>query len=222
MLLFNDTLNTFMICGFRHMVKHNLNSKLKPAVATLSDYSSFTCIIPHTGEYIPRSLLHQLWSTGWNGKQLNVFVMRDRSNNPSNHEWMIYYFFFSVYPDFNNIANFGNSYPVILMKRVNNFLWRDCLDAFRYFSPYFTTLIFSLIKKTFCNSKWYQKGIFQITDVFIKKGARCSSVVRAFAHHAMARRIDPSWWTHLAIPRSSQCSTTGVIKAVVCFILSVG
>ena len=27
---------------------------------------------------------------------------------------------FSVYSDFNNIANFGNSYPVILMKRVKN------------------------------------------------------------------------------------------------------
>ena len=26
-------------------------------------------------------------------------------------------------------------------------------------------------------------------------GARCSSVVRAFAHGAMGRRIDPSWWT---------------------------
>ena len=26
-----------------------------------------------------------------------------------------------------------------------------------------------------------------------KNGARCSSVVRAFAHDAMGRRIDPSW-----------------------------
>ena len=26
-------------------------------------------------------------------------------------------------------------------------------------------------------------------------GARCSSVVRAFAHGAMGRQIDPSWWT---------------------------
>ena len=28
---------------------------------------------------------------------------------------------------------------------------------------------------------------------FTQKGARCSSVVRAFAHGAMGRRIDPSW-----------------------------
>ena len=43
-------------------------------------------------------------------------------------------------------------------------------------------------------------------------GARCSSVVRAFTHGTMGCRIDPSWWTHWAICRSSQCSTTGVTK----------
>ena len=53
-------------------------------------------------------------------------------------------------------------------------------------------------------------------------GARCSSVVRAFAHGMMGRRIDPSWWTHWAISGSSQCSTTGITKAVVCVMLSVG
>ena len=30
-------------------------------------------------------------------------------------------------------------------------------------------------------------------------GARCNFLVRAFAHGAMGRRIDPSWWTHWAI-----------------------
>ena len=35
---------------------------------------------------------------------------------------------------------------------------------------------------------------------------------------AMGRRIDPSWWAHWAISRSSQCPTTGVV----CVILSVG
>ena len=44
-------------------------------------------------------------------------------------------------------------------------------------------------------------------------GARCSSVVRMLAHCAMGRRINPSWWTHRAISRSSQCSTTGATKA---------
>ena len=55
-----------------------------------------------------------------------------------------------------------------------------------------------------------------------KTGARCSSVVRVFAHGAMGRRIDPSWWTHGAISRSRQCSKTGIPNAVICAILSVG
>ena len=43
-------------------------------------------------------------------------------------------------------------------------------------------------------------------------------MVRAFAHGAMGRWIDPSWGG--PISRSSQCSTTGVTKAVVYVILS--
>ena len=60
----------------------------------------------------------------------------------------------------------------------------------------------------------------QMKMTLFYQGARCSSVVRAFTHDAMGRRIDPSWWTYWAISRSSQCSTTGVTKAVVCVILS--
>ena len=43
-------------------------------------------------------------------------------------------------------------------------------------------------------------------------------MVRVFAHGSMGHLIDRSW----AISHSSQCSTTGVTKAVVCAILSVG
>ena len=32
--------------------------------------------------------------------------------------------------------------------------------------------------------------------LFCSSEQPCSSVVRAFAHGAMGRRIDPSWWTH--------------------------
>ena len=32
-----------------------------------------------------------------------------------------------------------------------------------------------------------------VTVLYFRIGARCSSVVRAFAHGAMGRRIDPSW-----------------------------
>ena len=71
-----------------------------------------------------------------------------------------------------------------------------------------------------CFSRHY-KYIFSAS---LNKGAKCSSVVRAFAHVAMGRQIDPSWGgpIHWAISRSSQCSTTGETKAVVCPILSVG
>ena len=33
----------------------------------------------------------------------------------------------------------------------------------------------------------------QIDSIIPQTGARCSSVVRVFAHAAMGRRIDPSW-----------------------------
>ena len=46
-------------------------------------------------------------------------------------------------------------------------------------------------------STWPCAGIrFLVTDMILSfrfTGARCSSVVRAFAHGAMGRRIDPSW-----------------------------
>ena len=58
-----------------------------------------------------------------------------------------------------------------------------------------------------------------ITITLFSVGARCSSVVRVFTHGAIGRLIDPSWSTHWTISRCSQCSTTGVIKPVVCVIL---
>ena len=42
----------------------------------------------------------------------------------------------------------------------------------------------------------------------------------AFTYGAIGCQIDPSWWTHYAISRRSQCSTTNVTKAVVCVNLS--
>ena len=48
-------------------------------------------------------------------------------------------------------------------------------------------------------------------------------MVRAFTHGAMGRQIDPSWGGPIEpISHYSQCSTTGVTKALVCVILSVG
>ena len=41
-----------------------------------------------------------------------------------------------------------------------------------------------------CHSKHLARLIASLPS---SRGARCSSVVRAFAHGAMGRRIDPSW-----------------------------
>ena len=37
---------------------------------------------------------------------------------------------------------------------------------------------------------WARIALYQL---HCKQGVRCSSVVRAFAHGAMGRQIDPSW-----------------------------
>ena len=55
-----------------------------------------------------------------------------------------------------------------------NVLFNDALNTF------FTVICSSLVKI-------YRQCITRVD------GARCSSVVRAFAHDAMGRRIDPSW-----------------------------
>ena len=50
-----------------------------------------------------------------------------------------------------------------------------------------------------------------------------SSMVKVFTHGVMCRQIDPSWWTHpLSYFSFSANALTGVTKAVVCAILSVG
>ena len=48
-------------------------------------------IYPQTEKQIPQPLLHQSWSTGWNDKWLNGSTIRDRSEDPSHHERMLYY-----------------------------------------------------------------------------------------------------------------------------------
>ena len=54
-----------------------------------SSKDSFIFIIPKTGLYIPSTLLHQSWSTGWNKKELSGFTMKDRSDDPLHHEQML-------------------------------------------------------------------------------------------------------------------------------------
>ena len=54
---------------------------------------------------------------------------------------------------------------------------------------------------------WYPSNFFS--------GVQHVSLILAFIPW-----MEPSWWTHWAISCSSQCSTTGITKAMVCAILS--
>ena len=94
-VLFNDALNTFYLrlYGVGHMVKDHSDSErgnpLPPhgLLFPINSKGSFICTIPQTGLQIPRPLLHQLWSTGWNEKIAQcVHPTKDRSDDPSHHE----------------------------------------------------------------------------------------------------------------------------------------
>ena len=53
-------------------------------------------------------------------------------------------------------------------------------------------------------------------------GARCSSVVRAFAHVAVGRRIDPSWGGPIElflVPASAPLHVKEVRKKKVCYLV---
>ena len=87
-VLFNDVLNTFYLrlYGVRYTVKDhsdrergNLLPPLHGLLFPINSKGSFICTIPQTEQYIPRPLLHQSWSTGWNKKSLNGSTMKDRS-----------------------------------------------------------------------------------------------------------------------------------------------
>ena len=57
----------------------------------VSSKCPFLCTIPQTEYHTPRPLLHQSWSTNWNKKYFKGSTIRDRSDNPSHHELMLYH-----------------------------------------------------------------------------------------------------------------------------------
>ena len=59
---------------------------LHELLCPISSKVFFICTIP---DRIAQPLLHQLWRTGWNEKQLYGSTMKDRSNDPSHHEEML-------------------------------------------------------------------------------------------------------------------------------------
>ena len=79
-------------------------------------------------------------------------------------------------------------------KRNDIFDKSNMVESFR-FHP---TLILLYLKECqFYTKSLISISVINILDSFLHSvynpGARCSSVVRVFAHGAMGRRIDPSW-----------------------------
>ena len=46
---------------------------------------------------------------------------------------------------------------------------------------------------------WYERSLMVrwVIGSILHDGARCSSVVTAFAHGEMGHRVDPSWWSEM-------------------------
>ena len=67
---------------------------------------------------------------------------------------------------------------------------------------------------------WSERSLMVrlVVGSILHGGARCSSVVRAFADGVMGRRVDPSWGGPIELFLVPASAT----KAVVCAILSVG
>ena len=82
--------------------------------------------------------------------------------------------------------------------------WPSCSSTTRRCtttsSPSSSTYLLSTTKRAAISWDTSQRFVqyrSEIAQLFgSRQGARCSSVVRAFAHGAMGRRIDPTWWTH--------------------------
>ena len=75
-----------------------------------------------------------------------------------------------------------------------NGLFNDALNTF-YFYGYIT----SNMVKDHLDREEMDCCHFTGYSFLLLLAARCSSVVRAFAHGAMGRRIDPSWGGHIKL-----------------------
>ena len=98
-VLFNDALNTFYLWlyGIRHMVKDHSDSErenpLPPhgLLFPISSKGSFICTIPQTGQHIPRPLLHQSWSTGWNVLLRDILCLTYKLKKPKNFPRLLFF-----------------------------------------------------------------------------------------------------------------------------------
>ena len=81
-MVYLTTLSTHFIYGYMAldiiMVNNQLDCEMgnplppRGLLLPISSKGSFICTIPHTAEHIPRPLLNQSWSTGWNEQKLHM------------------------------------------------------------------------------------------------------------------------------------------------------
>ena len=84
----------------------------------------------------------------------------------------------------------------------------DSYESIYNLSPGYFRNILSLVV---CSSKVRLSVIFGQTEIAESALLYHSYIKHHFIYsNGMGRRIDPSWWTHWVISRSSQCSTTGI------------
>ena len=94
---------------------------------------------------------------------------------------------FTIYHIMICCTNFRNHYKI----------WNPLILVAIHFLFYIPQFCYQDLKKKTISCtltvKLTESILFDIICECIKLGARCSSVVRAFAHGAIGRRIDPSW-----------------------------
>ena len=113
----------------------------------------------------------------------------------------------------NSLCSVGSQNSFSLYRKSDSFLLSFLPSFFPFFLPYIQvtqfnfTAYFSVVvtvsaypMQCACILVYNCFSLFCLILLRVgfraRGGARCRSVVRAFAHGAMDRRIDASWWTH--------------------------
>ena len=115
-------------------------------------------------------------------KALKVIWMRKALDETKVHTWKS--LLLSTYPEIKKVVCFGQSYLSVVIGKVKNNFWKDCLKAFNVFAqnivpsnfeecltePIFYNPNITIDGKPFYNVNWHQKGITQISEFFNTNG----------------------------------------------------
>ena len=105
-VLFNDATGTHWFLSYHRLLDvihtvtltHFLEGNPLPPhrlLFSISSKGSFICTFPQTEQYIPRTLINQLWTTGWNGKYICYCFINNSINYNANSKLYIYIYIYS-------------------------------------------------------------------------------------------------------------------------------